>query len=147
MKKYIKIKNLFFALAISIFTLSCDAFEDGFLHYYQLKNETNEDLKVKFYTRLFRYGIQQIDSVFIFSEGISDKFIQEWSPPGGSECYITQTDSIDVLINNSLVKRFCRRNSGSEKSLYNKESYSAKKNISHKNSYTYTYTFTLEDFE
>jgi len=112
--------------------------------FYQFKNETSEDLKLKFY-----YTHKSIapayDSLMIRTGEYSTIF---WEISGGyhaSLYFIVDSDSIDFSSNNQLKKRYKILDGVASKTPYSRD-YFDKKNIGTKGETINVYTILPEDF-
>ena len=128
---------------ILLFLVSC-VDRTGKYIFYQFKNETGEDLKLKFY-----YTHKSIapayDSLMIRTGGYSLLF---WEISGGYDAdvfFIADTDSIDFLSNNKLKKRYRGMDGVGSKTPYSTD-YFDKKNIGTKGETINVYTILPEDF-
>ena len=128
---------------ILLFLVSC-VDRTGKYIFYQFKNETGEDLKLKFY-----YTHKSIapayDSLMIRTGEYSSLF---WEISGGADAdvfFIVTSDSIDFSSNNQLKKRYKRSDGVGSKTPYSTD-YFDQKNIGTKGETINVYTILPEDF-
>ena len=141
-----KKRNRFCIVATSIILLILVSCVDraGKYIFYNFKNETGEDLKLKFY-----YTHKSIapayDSLMIRTGGYSSLF---WEISGGADAdvfFIVTSDSIDFLSNNQLKKRYRGMDGVASKTPYSTD-YFNKKNIGTNGETINVYTILPEDF-
>ena len=76
--------------------------------YYQIKNETGSDVFIKFYYSVVT-SAKQYDSFNLKNNESSEEFYaMVGGGTGNQKAFIRISDSIDIYINNKLVKRYKR---------------------------------------
>ena len=128
---------------ILLFLVSC-VDRTGKYVFYQFKNETGEDLKLKFYYT-HKSTPPAYDSLMIRTGGYSLLF---WEIIGGADgdlFFIADSDSIDFLSNNQLKKRYRGMDGVASKTPYSTD-YFDQKNIGTKGETINVYTILPEDF-
>ena len=112
--------------------------------FYQFKNETGEDLKLKFFYTI-KATYPAYDSLMIRTGEYSTIF---WEVIGGYNAdffFIDYSDSIDILSKNQLKKRYKRSDGIASKTPYSTD-YFDKKNIGTNGETINVYTILPEDF-
>ena len=128
---------------ILLILVSCVDREGKYI-FYQFKNETGEDLKLKFYYKI-KATSPAYDSLMIRTGGYSTIF---WEVIGGYNAdffFIDYSDSIDFSSNNQLKKRYKRSDGIGSKTPYSTD-YFDQKNIGTKGETINVYTILPEDF-
>lgn len=130
---------------ISIFIIlhhySCVDGEGNF-KYYKFKNESGTTLKLKFYSNYKILG--GFDSLIIENESYSNEFYESTGVPG-QDFFIINVDSIDLLSNEVLMKRY-RKSDGIVTKTPFSQRYFDKQIIVDKNKTINIYTVLAEDF-
>ena len=112
--------------------------------FYQFKNETGEDLKLKFYYT-HKSTPPAYDSLMIRTGGYSSLF---WEISGGYDAdlfFIATSDSIDFFSNNQLKKRYRGMDGVGSKTPYSTD-YFDKQTIGTNGETINVYTILPEDF-
>ncbi len=128
---------------ILLFLVSC-VDRTGKYIFYQFKNETGEDLKLKFYYT-YKLSGPAYDSLIIRNEGYSSLF---WEISGGYDAdlfFIATSDSIDFFSNNQLKKRYRGMDGVGSKTPYSTD-YFDKQTIGTNGETINVYTILPEDF-
>ena len=112
--------------------------------FYQFKNETGEDLKLKFYFT-HRSTATTYDSLMIRTGGYSLLFWEIIEGYHADLFFIAESDSIDFLSNNQLKKRYRGMDGVASKTPYSTD-YFNKKNIGTNGETINVYTILPEDF-
>ena len=99
---------------------SCDSGNECWYRYYQLKNNSGYNIMIKFYFTDTFTGKVGTDTVWIENRESSKIYEEFECPPAGEQYYVASSDSLDILANDVLLKRYRRRtDSENVKSPYN----------------------------
>ncbi|MDD3990481.1 MAG: hypothetical protein PHP30_10385 [Bacteroidales bacterium] len=153
-------KNFLNMMLILLFFSSCTK-ETEFAHLYVIKNETSHDMEITGYDVIGDYNIRNTGDLYSETISISKNSLFEVVRQAGwrlEDQSAFSTDNIDSLvIRFDSVKQIvysCNENMGfycsGKYNLMNiEENYVAKKigKSSGKDEYSYTYTFTHDDYE
>ncbi len=122
-----KLSSCLFLLIIVLF-YSCKMIVDPIhsdVTYYNIKNSTNNEVVIKFH-RTDTVGRAYIEPIYTLQSGESSEIFEGimYSPHNIKliTSFIRTSDSIDMYVNNVLVKRY-KRSESYPKSPYNKVSY------------------------
>ncbi len=134
-----KLSSCLFIILFALVFVSCEQNKPiRFYKYYSIKNGLNNEVVIKFYLRNLdgnpsvepTYTLQPGENSEIFEELIvkypnkapSDSRIIYTEPIMPINFFVASRDSIDIYVNNVLVKRY-KRSESYPKSPYNKGSY------------------------
>ena len=95
-----------YLLVVLIFAVYQSCIEPkAYYRYYEIKNETGQDVFIKFYYSV-PTDIRHYDSFKLKNNESSDEFYEMSYGGKDMNLFIYDTDSIDIYINNNLVKRY-----------------------------------------
>lgn len=143
MKKLNRNHFILSILSFAIF-LSC-VDKEGDYFYYKFKNETGEDLKLRFYYSHKSIPPENYDSLTIKYGDYSEKF---WEIKGGFNAhlfFIAHSDSIDFISKEVLVRRYRRLNGIEFKTPYSTKYFNTEE-IGTNGEIVNVYTILSEDF-
>ena len=143
------IKNNYLILCIILFIFN-SCVEPGYdIYYYQLENKTGQDIEVRLYYNF--YGDGSVNIMNIENEARGTRYY-EWydlKPPFVVRSFptITNSDSIVILVQGTVVKKYDRSNQNvhSTRTPYNENLYVEETNEA--GEITDVYTFLPEDIE
>lgn len=143
MKKLNKNHIVLLSFILLFFTSCVD--KEGKYTYYQVRNKSGEDLKLIFYYTNRITPPENYDSFILKNEDYSISFSERKGGYNDYLFFISSTDSIDIVANNVLKKRYKRSDNFTIKTLYNTKFYDTIK-IGSKGETIYVYTILIEDF-